>query len=99
MHAAWLSNIDARSFTSTNCHSIDNRLKKPKIVLLTGTTDIAFTEHAQAVHMLDKLAQVHQDIMFYIGGAGSEKYYEQFGLQALKLSRKIDDIFAAGANA
>ena len=69
-------------------------LKKPKLVLLTGTTDIAFTEHAQAIHMLDKLAQVHQDITFYIGGAGSEKYYEQFGIQSLKLSRTISDIFS-----
>ena len=69
-------------------------LKKPKIVLLTGSTDIAFTDHAQAVQMLEKLAQAHQDIAFYIGGAGSEKYYEQFNLQALTLSRTIHDIFS-----
>lgn len=57
-------------------------LKKPQIVLLTGSTDIAFTEQAPSIHMLDKLAQAHEDIPFYIGGVGSEKYYEQFGLQA-----------------
>ena len=69
-------------------------LKKPKIVLLTGSTDAAFTEHASAVQMLEKLAQAHQDIAFYIGGAGSEKYYEQFGLQTVKLSHSIYDIFS-----
>lgn len=68
-------------------------LKKPKVVLLTGSTDIAFTEYPEAVQMLEKLAKAHQDITFYVGGTGSEKYYEQFSLQALKLSHSINDIF------
>lgn len=68
-------------------------LKKPAIVLLTGSTDIAFTEHAQSIYTLEKLAQAHQDISFYIGGDGSEKYYNQFQLNALKLSQSIYDIF------
>lgn len=68
-------------------------LKKPKMVLLTGSTAIAFTEHAQSIHMLEKLAQAHEDIRFYIGGAGAEKHYEQFGLQALKLAHTTYDIF------
>ena len=67
-------------------------LKKPKIVLLTGSTDIPFTEHAQAIFTLEKLAQVHEETSFFIGGAGSEKYYDEFGLHALKLSRSIHDI-------
>lgn len=69
-------------------------LKKPKIVLLTGSTDIAFTDHAQAIHMLDKLAQAQEDIQFFIGGAGAEKHYKQFEPQALKLSKSIEDIFS-----
>ncbi len=68
-------------------------LKKPVIVLLTGSTDIAFTEHTQSIYTLEKLAQAHQHISFFIGGAGSEKYYNQFQLNALKLSRSIQDIF------
>ncbi|AWE08995.1 transcriptional regulator [Lysinibacillus sp. 2017] len=68
-------------------------LKKPIIVLLTGSTDIAFTEHAQSIFTLEKLAQAHRDISFFIGGAGSEKYYKQFQLNALKLSQSIHDIF------
>lgn len=67
-------------------------LKKPKMVLLTGSTDIPFTEHAQAIFTLEKLAQVHEEIAFFIGGAGSEMYYDEFGLHALKLSRSIHDI-------
>ena len=70
-------------------------LKKPKIVLLTGSTDIPFTEHAQAIFTLEKLAQVHEEIEFFIGGAGSEMYYNEFGLHALKLSRSIHDILPA----
>lgn len=68
-------------------------LKKPKMVLLTGSTQIAFTEHAQSIHMLEKLAQAHEDIQFYIGGAGAEQHYNQFGLQALKLAHSTSDIF------
>ena len=67
-------------------------LKKPKIVLLTGSTDIPFTEHAQAIFTLEKLAQVHEEIEFFIGGAGSEMYYNEVGVHALKLSRSIRDI-------
>lgn len=69
-------------------------LKKPKMVLLTGSTQIAFTEQAQSIHMLEKLAQAHENIQFYIGGAGAEKYYDQFGLQALKLAHTTSDIFS-----
>ena len=68
-------------------------LKKPKLVLLTGSTEIAFTKHAQSIHMLEKLAQAHEDILFFIGGAGAEKYYEQFHLQALKLAHTMSDVF------
>ena len=67
-------------------------LKKPKIVLLTGSTDIPFTEHTQAIYTLEKLAQVHEETSFFIGGAGSEKYYDELDLHALKLSRSIHDI-------
>lgn len=67
-------------------------LKKPKIVLLSGSTDVAFTEYAEVIQKLEKLATVHQGITFYIGGAGSEKYYKPFKLQALKLSHSIHDI-------
>lgn len=67
-------------------------LKKPAIVLLTGSTDIAFTEFAQSVQTLEKLAQVHQHIAFYIGGAGTEIHYDQFQLSALKFAKTIDDV-------
>lgn len=67
-------------------------LKKPAIVLLTGSTEIAYNEFAQSIHTLEKLAQVHEHISFYIGGAGTEAFYEQFQLKALKLARTIDDI-------
>ncbi|WP_342574358.1 MerR family transcriptional regulator [Solibacillus sp. FSL K6-1781] len=67
-------------------------LKKPAIVLLTGSTEIAYNEFAQSVHTLEKLAQVHEHISFFIGGAGTERFYEQFQLKALKLARTIEDI-------
>lgn len=67
-------------------------LKKPSIVLLTASTDIVFTDFAQSVQTLEKLAQAHQQIAFYIGGAGTEIYYEQFQLSALKFAKSIDDI-------
>ena len=73
-------------------------LKKPSIVLLTGSTEIAFTEFAQSITTLEKLAQAHQDISFYIGGAGAEIHYSEFELNALKLSRTIDDIIPAKKN-
>lgn len=67
-------------------------LKKPSIVLLTASTDTAFTEHAQSIQALEQLAQEQTAISFFIGGAGSEKHYEAFHLSALKLSRSIHDI-------
>lgn len=68
-------------------------LKKPTIVLLTGSTEITFIENPKSVHMLEKLAQSQPSISFFIGGAGAQKYYDQFQLSALKLSRTIHDIF------
>jgi MerR family transcriptional regulator, light-induced transcriptional regulator len=69
-------------------------LKKPKIVLLTGSTNIPFTDYPEAITTLEKLAQVHEDISFFIGGAGSEHYYSEFNLHALKLSRTIEEILS-----
>ncbi|MGN7477814.1 MerR family transcriptional regulator [Solibacillus silvestris] len=67
-------------------------LKKPSIVLLTGSTNIAFTEFAQSIHTLEKFAQAHRHIAFFIGGTGTELHYGQFQLNAMRLAHSIDDI-------
>ncbi|MEK4626855.1 MAG: MerR family transcriptional regulator [Solibacillus sp.] len=68
------------------------QLKGPDIVLLTGSTEIAFTEHLENIQTLEKFALEHPHISFFIGGAGSESYYDQLQLHAIKLSRTIQDI-------
>lgn len=72
-------------------NSLVDRLKPDKVVL-SATTTVPFEKNPNILLDMDTLANKHENIVFYLGGAGSIEYMKDKKLSSIKVAKSIGDI-------
>jgi MerR family transcriptional regulator, light-induced transcriptional regulator len=67
-------------------------LARPRMVLLTGSTDAVLADGGSAIRDLDEFAATMPEVRFYVGGAGVKNRLQALGLQAIREAHAIGDI-------
>lgn len=68
------------------------KLKKPKFVLLTASTNTPFEQHLQEIKELDQFAAVNPHVRFYLGGTGAFAAQQKDNLQNITLAHDLNSI-------